>query len=85
MIYCIPCRIHRTGIFTCMKTHKNQPNVGKYIIHGSYRYITLVITCELLGVVKNIEKKKRTAPKNDPKTPNNMLLHSKSERIIDGT
>ena len=27
-------RIHGTGIFTCIY-HKNQPNVGKYTIHGS--------------------------------------------------
>ena len=28
-------RIHGTGIFTYIY-HKNQPNVGKYTIHGSY-------------------------------------------------
>ena len=30
-----PLRIHGTGIFTYIY-HKNQPNVGKYTIHGSY-------------------------------------------------
>ena len=34
----IPCRIHGTnGIFTYIY-HKNQPNVGKYTIHGWYGY-----------------------------------------------
>ena len=32
------------GIFTYIY-HKNQPNVGKYIIHGSYGY----------GNIRNIE------------------------------
>ena len=31
-------RIHGTGIFADIY-HKNQPNVGKYSIHGSYGYI----------------------------------------------
>ena len=30
-----PTRIHGTGIFTYIY-HKNQPNVGKYAIHGFY-------------------------------------------------
>ena len=34
--------IHGTGIFTYIY-HKNQPNVGKYIIHGSYGYGFIVI------------------------------------------
>ena len=29
------------GIFTCIY-HKNQPNVGKYTIHGSYGYYKLI-------------------------------------------
>ena len=35
--YCIPQRIHGTGIFTYIY-HKNQLNVGKYTIHGSSGY-----------------------------------------------
>ena len=30
--------IHGTGVFTYIY-HKNQPNVGKYIIHGSYGFL----------------------------------------------
>ena len=42
--WCLSHRIHGTnGMFTYMKTTKNQPNVGKYTIHlhGSYGYLRL--------------------------------------------
>ena len=38
-------RIHGTGIFTYIY-HKNQPNVDKYTIHGSYGYL---INLDLFG------------------------------------
>ena len=38
-----PMTIH-VGIFTYIH-HKNQPNVGKYIIHGSYGIFVFVVVC----------------------------------------
>ena len=35
------------GIYTYMKTIKNQPNVGKYAIHGSYGYLMFYFPCGL--------------------------------------
>ena len=40
LIYPIPSMYGVYGVFTYIY-HKNQPNVGKYIIHGSYGYPTL--------------------------------------------
>ena len=37
------------GIFTYIY-HKNQPNVGKYTIHGSYGYKTLKIMVDKLAI-----------------------------------
>ena len=34
-------RIHGTGVFTYIY-HKNQPNVGKYTIHGSFGYVKII-------------------------------------------
>ena len=50
---CLYHRIHGTGIFTYMY-HTNQPNVGAYIIHGSYAGMgsKLLLTCHLHTVVK---------------------------------
>ena len=44
---CLYHRIHGTGIFTYMY-HTNQPNVGAYIIHGSYAGMgsKLLLTCQ---------------------------------------
>ena len=36
-------RIHGTGIFPYIY-HKNQPNVGKYTIHGSYGYLLAALS-----------------------------------------
>ena len=41
-------RIHGTGIFTYIY-HKNQPNVGKYTIHGSYGFGIGIIYPEMIG------------------------------------
>ena len=39
-------RIHGTGIFTYIY-HKNQPNVGKYTIHGWYGGVCKCVFCQL--------------------------------------
>ena len=39
--------------YTC---HKNQPNVGKYTIHGSYGFLWHVICLSKLGWLKEILK-----------------------------
>ena len=38
------------AIFTSMKNHKNQPNVGEYTIHGSYEksQVTFQLACFLV-------------------------------------
>ena len=46
------------GIFAYIY-HKNQPNVGKYTIHGSYGYGT--IRCQTLSLVQGIKVNKASA------------------------
>ena len=43
-------RVHGTGIFTYI-CHRNQPNVGKYIIHGSYGYDDMI---QFLFLIRSI-------------------------------
>ena len=43
-------RVHGNGIFTYI-CHRNQPNVGKYIIHGSYGYDDMI---QFLFLIRSI-------------------------------
>ena len=54
-----PHRIHGIGIFTYIY-HKNQPNVGKYTIHGSYGYLQMYGHLKDLLVLTSVESKSHT-------------------------